>query len=198
MWTNKWLRDYTTSLIKKQWGDNLSKYEGLQTIGGVTFSGQQILTSANEELEKLESRLRGIDRELNAERARVEGMGHIASEANMMKYSSKYKWLSSKKEELTDRTGQIKTDILFAQQQMLTKGGDIVTETQSAFSGIPTGNPMEKVQAFVPVTSGYTDPTARDGTEGTIMDTNFSLLDYGEKLTEKNPFLRKPIFGLKS
>ena len=58
MWTNQWLRDYTTSLIKKQWGDNLSKYEGLQTIGGVTFSGQQILTSANEELEKLEERLK--------------------------------------------------------------------------------------------------------------------------------------------
>ena len=58
MWTNRWLRDYTTTLIKKQWGDNLSKYEGLQTIGGVTFSGQQILTSANEELLLLEERVK--------------------------------------------------------------------------------------------------------------------------------------------
>ena len=168
------------------------------TIDPVSQAKQNLYSvKKQQELEKLESRLRGIDRELNAERARVEGMGHIASEANMMKYSSKYKWLSSKKEELTDRTGQIKTDILFAQQQMLTKGGDIVTETQSAFSGIPTGNPMEKVQAFVPVTSGYTDPTARDGTEGTIMDTNFSLLDYGEKLTEKNPFVIPEAYAVK-
>ena len=61
MWTNKWLRDYTTALIKQQWGDNLSKYEGLQTIGGVTFSGQQILTSANEELEKLETQVKDTE-----------------------------------------------------------------------------------------------------------------------------------------
>ena len=55
------MRDYTTSLIKKQWGDNLSKYEGLQTIGGVTFSGQQILTAANEELEKLETQVKDME-----------------------------------------------------------------------------------------------------------------------------------------
>jgi len=54
MWTNKWLRDYTTALIKHQWGSNLSKYDGLQTIGGVTFSGRQILDDANLDIEKLE------------------------------------------------------------------------------------------------------------------------------------------------
>ena len=61
MWTIKWLRDYTTALIKKQWGDNLSKYEGLQTIGGITFSGQQILDSATQELEKLETQVKDME-----------------------------------------------------------------------------------------------------------------------------------------
>jgi hypothetical protein len=45
-----WLRKYTTALIKKQWGQNLSKFEGMQLPGGVTFNGQQILADANEEI----------------------------------------------------------------------------------------------------------------------------------------------------
>ena len=49
-----WLRKYTTALIKKQWGQNLSKFEGMQLPGGVTFNGQQILSDANEEIAKLE------------------------------------------------------------------------------------------------------------------------------------------------
>jgi hypothetical protein len=49
-----WLRKYTTALIKKQWGQNLSKFEGMQLPGGVTFNGQQILADANEEIAKLE------------------------------------------------------------------------------------------------------------------------------------------------
>jgi hypothetical protein len=49
-----WLRRYTTALIKKQWGQNLSKFEGMQLPGGVTFNGTQILQDANEEIAKLE------------------------------------------------------------------------------------------------------------------------------------------------
>lgn len=49
-----WLRKYATALIKKQWGQNLSKFEGMQLPGGVTFNGQQILQDANEEITKLE------------------------------------------------------------------------------------------------------------------------------------------------
>jgi hypothetical protein len=49
-----WLRRYATALIKKQWGQNLSKFEGMQLPGGVTFNGTQILADANEEIAKLE------------------------------------------------------------------------------------------------------------------------------------------------
>lgn len=48
-----WLKDYFTALVKKQWGQNLSKYEGIQLPGGVTFNGQQLMDQANQELEKL-------------------------------------------------------------------------------------------------------------------------------------------------
>ena len=43
-----------TALIKKQWGQNLSKFEGVQLPGGVTLQGRQILEDANTEIEKLE------------------------------------------------------------------------------------------------------------------------------------------------
>ena len=55
IWSNKWLRDYTTALIKKQWGENLAKYDGVQMIGGTTFNAQRLIDEANTELEALET-----------------------------------------------------------------------------------------------------------------------------------------------
>jgi len=52
-----WLQRYTTALIKRQWGENLSKFEGVQLPGGLTFNGQRILQEANQEIEKLESEM---------------------------------------------------------------------------------------------------------------------------------------------
>ena len=49
-----WLKKYVTALIKKQWGTNLSKFDGIQLPGGVTLQGRQILEDANAEIEKLE------------------------------------------------------------------------------------------------------------------------------------------------
>ena len=49
-----WLLRYSSALIKKQWGQNLSKFEGIQLPGGVTLQGRQILEDANTEIEKLE------------------------------------------------------------------------------------------------------------------------------------------------
>lgn len=49
------LKKYLTQLIKRQWGANLSKYKGVQLIGGVTMDGDKIYTQAQEEIEKIES-----------------------------------------------------------------------------------------------------------------------------------------------
>ena len=54
MYNDVWLKKYVTALIKKQWGQNLSKFEGVQLPGGVTLQGRQILEDANTEIEKLE------------------------------------------------------------------------------------------------------------------------------------------------
>lgn len=54
VWGDWWLRQYTTALIKRQWGENLKKFEGMQLPGGVTFNGQTIWQEATEEIQKLE------------------------------------------------------------------------------------------------------------------------------------------------
>ena len=53
-----WVKDYATSLIKKQWGMNMSKFQNVQLPGGVTLNGEKIYSDALEELEKLEEQLR--------------------------------------------------------------------------------------------------------------------------------------------
>lgn len=50
MWNDDFLKRYATALIKRQWGTNLSKFEGIQMPGGVTFNGRQILDDAKEEI----------------------------------------------------------------------------------------------------------------------------------------------------
>ena len=48
------LKKYVTSLFKKQWGQNLIKFEGLQLPGGVTLNGRQLYDDATQEIEKIE------------------------------------------------------------------------------------------------------------------------------------------------
>ena len=52
------LKRYVTALFKKQWGANLSKFGGVQMIGGVTLNGQQIFQEAMQDVEKLEQEIR--------------------------------------------------------------------------------------------------------------------------------------------
>lgn len=53
-WRDRWLQNYAATLIKEQWGFNLTKFEGMQLVGGVTFNGTQILSDAREERLRLE------------------------------------------------------------------------------------------------------------------------------------------------
>jgi len=52
------LKRYVTSLFKKQWGANLSKFDGVAMIGGVTLNGRQIYSEALQDIEKLETEIR--------------------------------------------------------------------------------------------------------------------------------------------
>ena len=53
-----YLKRYATALIKRQWGANLSKFNGVATLGGVTMNGEQIYSQAIEEIDKLETSIR--------------------------------------------------------------------------------------------------------------------------------------------
>ena len=37
-----YLKRYATALIKRQWGANLSKFSGVEMLGGVTMNGAEI------------------------------------------------------------------------------------------------------------------------------------------------------------
>ena len=52
-----YLKRYTTALIKRQWGANLSKFEGVQMLGGVTLNGAKIFEETNADIEKLEEQI---------------------------------------------------------------------------------------------------------------------------------------------
>ena len=41
-------------MIKKQWGQNMIKFDGLQLPGGVTLNGRALFDDATAELEKIE------------------------------------------------------------------------------------------------------------------------------------------------
>jgi len=58
VYNDYFLKKYATALIKRQWGTNLSKFEGMVMPGGVTFNGRQLFDDANEELTKLEEEVR--------------------------------------------------------------------------------------------------------------------------------------------
>jgi len=53
VYNDYFLKTYATALIKRQWGNNLKKFEGVQLPGGVTLNGQKIFDEATEELKEL-------------------------------------------------------------------------------------------------------------------------------------------------
>jgi len=54
VWSDRWLQNYATALVKEQWGSNLTKFTGMQLVGGVSFNGEQILSDAREERRLME------------------------------------------------------------------------------------------------------------------------------------------------
>lgn len=56
-WDNWFLKGFATALIKKQWGTNMKKYQGVQLPSGVTLDGQTIFNEALEEIAQLKADL---------------------------------------------------------------------------------------------------------------------------------------------
>jgi hypothetical protein len=55
VYNDRFLKRYATALIKKQWGNNLKKFSGIQMPGGVTLNGKEIYDEAVGEIEYLEN-----------------------------------------------------------------------------------------------------------------------------------------------
>ena len=54
VWNDMWLKHYATALIKRQWGENMKKFDNIQLPGGVTLNGQKIFDEAQQEINELE------------------------------------------------------------------------------------------------------------------------------------------------
>jgi hypothetical protein len=66
IYNDMWLKEYTTALIKQQWGQNLIKFEGMQLPGGVIINGRQLYDDATSELERLRESIR-LEHEMPAD-----------------------------------------------------------------------------------------------------------------------------------
>lgn len=54
MWSDRWLQNYATVLIKEAWGSVLKKFTNMQLVGGIQFSGDQIYQEASSERMRME------------------------------------------------------------------------------------------------------------------------------------------------
>ena len=57
MYDDIYLKRYATALIKRQWGANLSKFSGVQLLGGVEMNGTEIFSQATEEIKDIEDKM---------------------------------------------------------------------------------------------------------------------------------------------
>jgi hypothetical protein len=54
VYKDRWLQNYCSAKIKYQWGSNLTKFVGMQLPGNIQFNGEQILSDARDEIQRLE------------------------------------------------------------------------------------------------------------------------------------------------
>ena len=57
VYNDSFLKPYATALIKKQWGQNLLKFQGVKLPGGVELNGREIYEDAEKDLEKIKENM---------------------------------------------------------------------------------------------------------------------------------------------
>ena len=57
VYDDMFLKRYSTSLIKRQWGENMKKFGGIQLPGGVILNGKEIYDEAVEEIATIENEM---------------------------------------------------------------------------------------------------------------------------------------------
>ena len=53
VWNDSFLKPYATALIKRQWGQNMSKFQGVKLPGGIELNGREMYEDAEKELTRI-------------------------------------------------------------------------------------------------------------------------------------------------
>lgn len=57
LYNEPWLKHYLTALLKRQWGVNLKKFQGMQLPGGITIDGDSLYKESIDEIKELEDEI---------------------------------------------------------------------------------------------------------------------------------------------
>ena len=57
LFNDSFLKRYLTSLIKRQWGQNLIKFKGVKLPGGIELNGREIYDDALRELQMIKEEM---------------------------------------------------------------------------------------------------------------------------------------------
>lgn len=57
VYDDRWLKEYSTELLRRQWGDNLRKFQGITLPGGVQLNGDKIYQDALTQIRRLEEEM---------------------------------------------------------------------------------------------------------------------------------------------
>ena len=57
VYNDRWVKNYFTAKLKKQWGQNLIKYAGVKLPGGIELNGRQIYDDGVAEMQAIEDKM---------------------------------------------------------------------------------------------------------------------------------------------
>jgi hypothetical protein len=57
VYDDRWIKRYATALMKRQWGENLKKFQGITLPGGIQLNGNVIYQDAINEITQLEAEM---------------------------------------------------------------------------------------------------------------------------------------------
>ena len=57
VWNDSFLKPYLTALVKRQWGQNMMKFQGVKLPGGIELNGRQMYDDAERELERIREKM---------------------------------------------------------------------------------------------------------------------------------------------
>lgn len=63
VYNDRLLKKLTTAYVKRQWGTNMKKFQGMQLPGGIMMNGQQIYNEAIQEIAEIEQLIRSSHEE---------------------------------------------------------------------------------------------------------------------------------------